>query len=726
MRRALLTLFFLLLALSAHAQGDSLSVLRAHGTGGTRTAGGQASVSETKDTAVQMPKGVIYHTDLPDSVLQGSVFGFRRAPYDVKIMEVSHPRFDPTAVQCDPLFRLWGNTRRDGGYNLSAGGMGHPHYNLFPDHSNPLGLSFKPDIFPAFRKNPENITFYQVQRPYTLLAYHSSLDKDYQVHVTHTQNINERWNIALDYHLFSPEGVYANSSAVDHLLDINTNYYSPDSRYQLRAGWLWQRFSLGENGGLSNDSLFIHNSSSKPGGYPVVSTSASSRTTDHTLFVNQSYNTVRQVPWYRERIVLSPSDTADRLDTVRLIDTLYPSEPKVLNTGVFGLNMQYDRHKYRGVALPAGSFDSLLTHTLGATLFWTNDAYLDRRTPSSTSGNADDTVGKSPSFGHWPQGTNPLKVTLGLRPSITVSDLDTSLYAPARYIRTALYPFAHVVAAPWQKSQLALLAECEPFHQEYNLDLRFDYRPDERNSLILRGSAKRQDAYLLYHILPQATIPGTADVPVSKALASDNSPLTTVPQMQLLRAEAEYDFRDLLRFRLAAAHIQSNPYLSKSSSGQLQVGNTAAGGQLLQASVALRLQPCSWLHLHTQQLLQHSTNDVVRVPLWASKNSLFADFHLFHRALRTQVGVDLRYHTSFLADAYDPSLGIFYRQDDTPVGNYLYADFFINLQVKRASIYLKAGHINSFLESEAHYFSIPHYPENPFALLYGIVWQFFD
>ena len=117
---------------------------------------------------------------------------------------------------------------------------------------------------------------------------------------------------------------------------------------------------------------------------------------------------------------------------------------------------------------------------------------------------------------------------------------------------------------------------------------------------------------------------------------------------------------------------------------------------------------------------------MVRVPLWASKNSIYADFHLFRRALRTQVGVDVSYHTAYYADAYDPSLGLFYRQDEMKVGNYIYADVFINLQIKRASIYVKAGHLNSLLESEAHYYALPHYPDNPFGLFYGMVWQFFD
>ena len=628
------------------------------------------------------PKGIVFHTDLPDSLLSASVFTFRHQKGEVKIMEVSHPRFDPTAVQhCDPL------VRHDGNYYLEAGGLGHPHLSVYQDFSGSLGVSFKPSVYPAYYKTPATIAFHQVQRPYTLLSYNSSLDKDYQVHVIHSQNINERWNVALDYHLFSPEGVYSNSSAVDHLLDINTNYYSRDARYQLRAGAIWQRFSLGENGGLSNLDAFIFKRS-KPAGLPVISSTAASLANDLTLFLSQTFNTVRQVPWYRERPVLDTTDTAQTFKYT--YDTLYPSDPRVLNTGVFGLDLQLDRHKYLGPKLLSSpAYDSLLNHQFSALLFWTNDAYLDHR---------------------W---HNPLKVTLGVRPYLAIVALDTSLYDSDRLTHTAIYPFARVTIAPWQWSELSILAETEPVAGEYNLDaaLNVAFDSSARSRLRLHSTLKATSADDLFEIQRHVRAYTSA------------SPL---PLMKVARIEAAYRYADLIDISLAANNIQDYHYFSLDASGNILPATDGTPESLLQARIGLRLQAWDWLHFDLQQLLQHSTHDIVRVPLWASKNSLYADFHLFHRALRTQVGVDVRYHTKFHADAYDPSLGLFYRQNEAMVGDYLYADFFINLQVKRASIYVKAGHLNSFLESEAHYFTVPNYPGNPFGLFYGLTWQFFD
>ena len=128
-----------------------------------------------------------------------------------------------------------------------------------------------------------------------------------------------------------------------------------------------------------------------------------------------------------------------------------------------------------------------------------------------------------------------------------------------------------------------------------------------------------------------------------------------------------------------------------------------------------------------QHLLQHSTDDgQLSVPLFATKNSLYADMYLFHRALRLQIGVDLRFHTKFYAEAYHPGTGLFVEQDEQEVGGYLWGDVFINLQIKRAGIYLKAGHLNALWENQPTYMLLPHYPGQRFGLFWGVTWKFFD
>ena len=85
-------------------------------------------------------------------------------------------------------------------------------------------------------------------------------------------------------------------------------------------------------------------------------------------------------------------------DTIVGYDTLQPHKPHVYNTGVFALDLQWDKQKYRYT-------DSTLFHLITATLYWTNDAYPDHR---------------------W---HNPLKLYGGIRPQIAFLRLDPSIYA---------------------------------------------------------------------------------------------------------------------------------------------------------------------------------------------------------------------------------------------------------------------------------------------------------
>ena len=102
-----------------------------------------------------------------------------------------------------------------------------------------------------------------------------------------------------------------------------------------------------------------------------------------------------------------------------------------------------------------------------------------------------------------------------------------------------------------------------------------------------------------------------------------------------------------------------------------------------------------------------------------------ADLQAINAEADAEYKNQIRYYTAFAPDAYDPATGLFFQQD-TETGDYLWGDAFINLQVKRASIYVKAGHINALWESTPRYFLMPHYPGNRFGLFWGMTWNFFD
>lgn len=659
--------------------------------------GGQPQ--QDTSSSQQKIEGIDYtHHDIADTILQKEVFLFRHQPLDVGIANVEYPTLDPTGYEfVDPLDRVAAP------FYLSRGCLGHQHYSITAPQSAPLAFNFRPQLFPALVKTPGNIAFYQTQRPYTLLHYGSSLNKDYRLAITHSQNITPRWNVALNYNLVSLDGVYTNSNVDNHQLDISTNYYSADSRYQLRAALIRQQFTTSENGGIAYDEQLTERRQPNRAGMVMNLYNAASRERDLQLFVHQSYNFVRQVPMPRHRdTVVFKQDTVTlelKPDTIVLTDTIWPEPPRAVTAGVVGLDLQYERlrRNYNDGSLDTSklyyrlcrfsrmqTFDSSEQHTLKATLYWTNKAYPDYRF------------------------VPPVILTVGVEPQMTKisQDASSSLFASAA-------PFAKAVLTLPSHATLSALA-LTTLSDSY-LGGNTKLQADLGMPFTVAGRKLRADVAALHTLAAPDYIYCHYD---GNNYAWDND----------LRKVSSSSVRLLLSDSLLGnvGFEASRIANSVAFNSMMQVQQYASSAGYLKADATLRLQR-GWFHLDMHHLVQYSSNAVILpVPLYATKNSLYADLHLFRRALRAQTGVDLRYHTRFYADGYNPVVGAFYHQSEVEIGNYLWVDAFVSIQVKRATIFLKALHVNAPIDFNPHYFLLPHCPGQDLAVYWGLEWKFFD
>lgn len=645
-----------------------------HTANNTSANGAFSTDSASTDTSAA--KGLIFVEEIPDSVLRAKVFLFHYVPHAVWTYRTWNPTLDPTGVQYnDPIDAFNGN------YYIGKGALGQPHIGLFANTDPDLAIRIIPDAYPAYSFTPQNIYLFQTLTPYTRLSYGSSIDKDYSLRATHTRNVAPGFNVAIDYRLFNPEGVYTSSGTSNHYLVLSSNYFSPDSRLQVAAAIIRQALNIDENGGISDDSYFTQRRQSNRAGIPVVLSNSGTVERNIDAFLKASYSLQRQSVTYRHRDSIAFSTTSDssaqslsRPDTIIVIDTIPLTKPHVFNSGVVGLEINASRHKRLFI-------DSTLLQERSATLFWTNDAYPDYR---------------------W---RNPFIVTFGVSPRV----VNSTIYADTLKLQSFLDPFASFRIAVGSAS-LTLDAD---LRGAFN-----DIRPDSRLSavLLVPFDSARTTTLSLSAIATSRT----PDLRLlHDALIGQNIQLnpTTIRRYSL-----DFVHKELLHLHLAASRLNNTAYCDT----LLFVHQADNPFWLLQASLSASFH-LSFIHLDIQQQLQRSTGgDQMPVPLWTSKNSLYTDFLLFRRALRLQVGTDIRYHSPYYAPTYDPATGLFLHQSATLIGNYIWADLFLNLQVKRASIYLKAGHINALWDASPNYFLLPHYPGTRFAFLWGLTWQFFD
>ncbi|MFL1013624.1 putative porin [Flavisericum labens] len=117
-------------------------------------------------------------------------------------------------------------------------------------------------------------------------------------------------------------------------------------------------------------------------------------------------------------------------------------------------------------------------------------------------------------------------------------------------------------------------------------------------------------------------------------------------------------------------------------------------------------------------------NNILNMPEFNTRNTLYFSSHVFRKALYLQTGVTLNYFTKYYMDAYSPLLAEFYTQTDRKYGSFPRFDYFLNAKIRQTRIYFKAEHFNSAYTGY-NYYSAPNYPYRDFIIRFGVVWNFF-
>ena len=118
-------------------------------------------------------------------------------------------------------------------------------------------------------------------------------------------------------------------------------------------------------------------------------------------------------------------------------------------------------------------------------------------------------------------------------------------------------------------------------------------------------------------------------------------------------------------------------------------------------------------------------SQVLRLPEFSAKASVFFSFPLFKGALYVHPGIDITYLSGYYADGYNPAAMVFFVQNEKKISDQFYADLFVNFKIKRARVFVMYKNIN-MLFGKYNYFMILHYPQQDPGFKIGISWRFYD
>jgi len=123
--------------------------------------------------------------------------------------------------------------------------------------------------------------------------------------------------------------------------------------------------------------------------------------------------------------------------------------------------------------------------------------------------------------------------------------------------------------------------------------------------------------------------------------------------------------------------------------------------------------------------------NLIRVPEYTNKTRLYYQNNLFKHVAFLQIGVDLNYRSGYYADYYLPNYQHYFLNNNFFIQDYMYADLFLNIQIKSVLGFVKVANITQNLRDNSSifgpgYFVTPWYAGLSRTFIFGLAWRFYN
>ena len=619
------------------------------------------------------------------------------------------------------------------------------HFNEYPFYKEDinttwLGVSGSPEMtynYPLQRYSysPETLPNYNTKTPHTELAYWGTLfankeKEESNIRVLTTQNILPELNLTLEFRRFGGNGILKREDTNNRNVVIASNYMG--KRYLMHTGYIYNKVARSENGGIV-DNFWIRDTTVDAREIDIYLKNASSTTKKNTLFLDQSY----RIPFtflenlkgrkerkrqeaVRDSIMTSGDSLAiaallenETLDEIEETEVAVDTVNKDITTAIIGHSSEYSvfRRIYqddistsddlgrqffndRFYLNPTRSADSLRVMKFENRFFirlqpWKSDAIV-----SKLDVGIGDKLANYFTF-------NTADYVQGSSNTLLNS---TYLYAGARGQYKKYFT--------WDaKGEYTFLGyEINDFGIHANLAFSaYPFRRDRKSPLTLKAhfetTLKEPDYYEQHlctnHYMWNNDFGKISSTKIGAALE--------IPRWDL---HASFDY----------ALLSNNIYYDTEGIARQNTDPMSV------MTASLRKDFIVWkFHLDHQALFQLSSNkDVIPLPMLALNLRYYLQFDVVKKVMQMQIGANAAFTTKWYAPAFNPVLGVFHNQNVAEYGNCPYIDAFVNIQWKRACIFVKIVNVNmGWPNKSADYFSAAGYIAPQRAIKFGISWPFY-
>lgn len=552
----------------------------------------------------------------------------------------------------------------------------------------------KPSVFPEFGFSAkhaaylekEDINYYSAPTPYTELYYRSVMKQGQNLDAFVTLNTSKELNFFVGYKGLRSLGKYINQLSSSGNFRMGASYSSPNKRYLMRTHFTAQDILNQENGGIRDLDLFESSVSpyNKRERLDVYFKDVETLLKGKRFFLNHQYQLnkatknglllTHEFVYEDKRFNFSQLNINVQNDTILRFGSAY--QDKIDNkTRYYQLSNKF-----------GAAFQSDL---LGRFEFFTDllkyDYHYNSLAIQNGGGNGEQRV--------IPSGITKDIVLLGgkylyrkdkwranLLLSTSLGDDQTSnLEGSLRY------DWNEEVSVNFGYQKLNKMANLN--YQLYQSDyVYYNWHNDFKN--------EKYNSFDVSVETPWVTLSGNYSIIDDKLYFSNDRKLLNEFGLPIQLVTTPKQFNGTIN------------YLSLQLQKEFKVGRFALDNTVLYQNV-------------------EQSENILNVPQFLTRNTLYYTDAFFDKALHFQTGVTFSYFSKYYANGYNPLIGDFYMQDQVKIGGYPVFDFFINMKIRTAQIYINLEHFNSSMTGY-NFYSAPSYPYRDFTFRFGLIWNFFS
>lgn len=614
---------------------------------------------------------------------------------------------------------------------------------------------------------PKEQIYFNTKRQFTLLNFSNAGPKDESEQVLgflHTQNVNKDFNLGFNYDLISSDGRYQNQEVKQNKITLFSSYQKRGYRLHTNIGL--NRIKAQENGGIDSLNYLGSDEYKNRKNIPVRLEDARTqvfntnfylaheyrfgKTTEEIKVVEKKTEGLLHVPQKEKRkavqtkanavdsILTKPDTTIVNEDNFITQDSIVVDSVSQAQTGfesAGGVNIEMDT--IRAFKLNGFSLSHEMIYNSDVKKFFDDDISEDFYSNLDIfidSSKTQDEV-RQKQFGnkfsiHY-QSLNKFSTSLSfydeqmtykynIRPDTTFSDTlvnpiqDTIIWNNLTEKASNGNVSVYIKAVLFKHFSFSGYGEYYIYgykKENSKVDLNFTYLLGKSTELRLEGKYSNVKPDYFYKNY------------TSNNFQWENNFLRNIEEWNLgfiLRNE-KYKAEASLRYGQISnyLYLDSTAYVNQFR-GQINIMSA-------ELSKRIKLGPINSV---TRFVYQKSTKDsVLNLPEYNLYQSIYYErmthFPATGGKMLWQVGVDYRFASSYMADGYMPTTGLFYRQFEHEQVDYHCFDVFVNIKIKRARFYFKYHYLNSAINKN-YYFTAPYYPSPEPLFKFGLAWTFYD